>query len=136
VRFPGVSQHVHCPGTPARKKVRADLVIAGGIVVTMDADRRILEDGAVAVKGDQIVGIGKRAEIEAKYTAATHIDASGHLVLPGFINGHTHVPMTLLRASKTTSPSTSGSKITSFPPKLRTLPRNLSAGARASPPQK
>jgi len=88
------------PALPQEKKVRADLVIAGGTVVTMDADRRILEDGAVAVKGDQIVGIGKRAEIEAKYTAATHIDAAGHLVLPGFINGHTHVPMTLLRGLK------------------------------------
>src|SRR6266404_468777 len=88
------------PAIPQEKKVRADLVIAGGTVVTMDADRRILEDGAVAVKGDQIVGIGKRAEIEAKYTAATHIDAAGHLVLPGFINGHTHVPMTLLRGLK------------------------------------
>src|SRR6266404_6322631 len=88
------------PAVPQEKKVRADLVIAGGTVVTMDADRRILEDGAVAVKGDQIVGIGKRAEIEAKYTAATHIDAAGHLVLPGFINGHTHVPMTLLRGLK------------------------------------
>jgi 5-methylthioadenosine/S-adenosylhomocysteine deaminase len=88
------------PAMPQEKKVRADLVIAGGTVVTMDADRRILEDGAVAVKDDQIVGIGKRAEIDAKYTAATHVDAAGHLVLPGFINGHTHVPMTLLRGLK------------------------------------
>ena len=85
---------------PQQKKERADLVIAGGTVVTMDADRRILEDGAVAVKSDQIVAVGKRAEIEAKYAAASHIDAVGHLVLPGFINGHTHVPMTLLRGLK------------------------------------
>jgi 5-methylthioadenosine/S-adenosylhomocysteine deaminase len=85
---------------PQEKKERVDLVIAGGTVVTMDADRRILEDGAVAVKADQIVAVGKRAEIEAKYTAAAHIDAAGHLVLPGFINGHTHVPMTLLRGLK------------------------------------
>ncbi len=85
---------------PQEKKERVDLVIAGGTVVTMDADRRILEDGAVAVKADQIVAVGKRAEIEAKYAAAAHIDAAGHLVLPGFINGHTHVPMTLLRGLK------------------------------------
>ncbi|MCU1243537.1 MAG: amidohydrolase [Candidatus Acidoferrum typicum] len=85
---------------PQEKKEHADLVIAGGTVVTMDADRHILEDGAVAIKGDQVVGVGKRAEIEAKYTAAAHIDAHGHLVLPGFINGHTHVPMTLLRGLK------------------------------------
>jgi 5-methylthioadenosine/S-adenosylhomocysteine deaminase len=85
---------------PQEKKERADLVIAGGTVVTMDADRRVLEEGAVAVKGDQIVGVGKRAEIEAKYASASKIDAAGHLVLPGFINGHTHVPMTLLRGLK------------------------------------
>src|ERR1700730_1621015 len=85
---------------PQEKKQHADLVIAGGTVVTMDGDRRILEDGAIAVKGDQIVAVGKRAEIEAIFTAAAHIDANGHLVLPGFINGHTHVPMTLLRGLK------------------------------------
>src|SRR5260221_11372062 len=85
---------------PQEKKERVDLVIAGGTVVTMDADRRILEDGAVAVKADQIVAVGKRAEIEPKYADAAHIDAAGHLVLPGFINGHTHVPMTLLRGLK------------------------------------
>src|SRR6202171_3061343 len=86
--------------TAQEKRQRADLVIAGGTVVTMDAERRILEDGAIAVKGDAIVDVGTRAQIEAKYAAATHIDARGKLVLPGFINGHTHVPMTLLRGLK------------------------------------
>jgi 5-methylthioadenosine/S-adenosylhomocysteine deaminase len=79
------------------KKEQVDLLVAGGTVVTMNADRRILEDGAVAVIGDTIVAIGSRANIEAKYSAAQTINASGKLVLPGFINGHTHVPMTLLR---------------------------------------
>src|SRR5260370_35589446 len=82
------------------KRERADLVIAGGTVGNMGGKRRILEDGAIAVEGDAIVAVGTRAEIAAKYAAATHIDANGHLVLPGFINGHTHVPMTLLRGLK------------------------------------
>jgi 5-methylthioadenosine/S-adenosylhomocysteine deaminase len=82
------------------KREQADLVIAGGTVVTMDPERRILEDGAVAVRGDAILDVGPRAQIEAKFAAAKHIDATGHLVLPGFINGHTHVPMTLLRGLK------------------------------------
>jgi 5-methylthioadenosine/S-adenosylhomocysteine deaminase len=85
---------------PQGKKQQADLLIAGGTVVTMDADRRILENGAVAIRGDQIVGVGKRAEIEARYASTAKIDAAGHLILPGFINGHTHVPMTLLRGLK------------------------------------
>jgi 5-methylthioadenosine/S-adenosylhomocysteine deaminase len=78
-------------------RVRADLLVAGGTVVTMDASRTILDDGAVAVKGDTIVAVGPRSELEAKYDAAQTIEAQGKLVLPGFINGHTHVPMTLFR---------------------------------------
>jgi len=78
-------------------KEKADLLISGGTVVTMDASRAILDDGAVAVKGDTIVAVGPRSELEARYAAKQTIDARGGLVLPGFINGHTHVPMTLFR---------------------------------------
>jgi 5-methylthioadenosine/S-adenosylhomocysteine deaminase len=78
-------------------KEKADLLISGGTVVTMDASRAILEDGAVAVKGDTIVAVGPRSDLEARYAAKQTIDARGGLVLPGFINGHTHVPMTLFR---------------------------------------
>jgi len=74
-----------------------DLVVSGGIVVTMDGARAIYQDGSVAVRGDAIVAVGPRADIEAKYKAANLMDARGRLVLPGFINGHTHVPMTLFR---------------------------------------
>src|SRR5882724_7053188 len=79
------------------KKEKVDLLVSGGTIVTMDGQRRILEDGAIAVKGDAILALGPRAEIESKYAAAQTIDAKGKLVLPGFINGHTHVPMTLFR---------------------------------------
>jgi 5-methylthioadenosine/S-adenosylhomocysteine deaminase len=79
------------------RKEQADLLITGGTVVTMDVSRAILEDGAVAVKGDIIVAVGRRSELETRYTAKQIIDAKGGLVLPGFINGHTHVPMTLFR---------------------------------------
>src|SRR5712691_453862 len=78
-------------------KEKADLLITGGTVVTMDTSRAILEDGAVAVAGDMIIAVGARAEVEAKYASSQTIDARGKLVLPGFINGHTHVPMTLFR---------------------------------------
>jgi 5-methylthioadenosine/S-adenosylhomocysteine deaminase len=82
-------------GQSARKKV--DLIISGGTVVTMDGARTIHGDGAVAVLGDSIVAVGPRSAIEAQYAGGQTIDARGKLVLPGFINGHTHVPMTLLR---------------------------------------
>src|SRR6266404_8625189 len=79
------------------KKEKVDLLVSAGTVVTMDGQRRILEDGAIAVRGDAILALGPRAEIESKYVAPQTISAKGKLVLPGFINGHTHVPMTLFR---------------------------------------
>jgi 5-methylthioadenosine/S-adenosylhomocysteine deaminase len=81
----------------ASNKEKADLLINGGTIVTMDGDRLILEDGAVVVKGDVISAIGFRTDLEKKYIADQTIDARGKLVLPGLINGHTHVPMTLFR---------------------------------------
>jgi len=80
---------------PAKKSV--DLLVTGGLVVTMDSSRTILDDGAVAIKGDLIVAVGPRADIESQYSANQTIEARGKLIMPGFINGHTHVPMTLLR---------------------------------------
>src|SRR5215469_6892257 len=80
-----------------QEKQRVDLIVTGGIVVTMDGARAIYQDGSVAVRGDSIAAVGPRAEIEARYQSAQVIDAREHLVLPGFINGHTHVPMTLFR---------------------------------------
>src|SRR5437879_14794 len=74
-----------------------DLVVSGGTVVTMDGARTIVSDGSVAVNGDGIVAVGPRADIVGRYHGTQTIDARGRLVLPGFINGHTHVPMTLFR---------------------------------------
>src|SRR5712671_2500209 len=78
-------------------KEKADLIVTSGTVVTMDGARAIYDDGIIVVKGDTIVAVGPRSELEARYAAAQTIDAKGKLVLPGFINGHTHVPMTLFR---------------------------------------
>jgi 5-methylthioadenosine/S-adenosylhomocysteine deaminase len=80
---------------PAKQKV--DLILGGGLVVTMDGTRAIYDEGTVAIKGDAIVAVGPRGEVEARYAAVETIDARGKLVMPGFINGHTHVPMTLFR---------------------------------------
>src|SRR5260370_22206447 len=81
------------------KKEKGELVVTGGAVVPMNAEHRIIEDGAVAVKGDAIVAVGPRAAVEAKYSGAQTLDAKGKLVLPGLINGPTDAPMTLLLGS-------------------------------------
>jgi len=74
----------------------ADTIVTG-MVITMDGPRNIYNDGAVVVTGDTIVAVGLRTELEARYETRQIINAKNKLVLPGFINGHTHVPMTLFR---------------------------------------
>jgi 5-methylthioadenosine/S-adenosylhomocysteine deaminase len=81
----------------ASAKDKVDLLVTGGTVVTMDAQRRVIEDGAVAIRGDSIVAVGPRAEIESRFEAAQTIDAHGALVMPGLINGHAHAAMSLFR---------------------------------------
>ena len=67
-----------------------DLLIAGGTVLTVDRERRIIEDGAVAIDGDRIVGVGKAAALSAAHVPRRTIDARGKLVMPGLVNGHSH----------------------------------------------
>jgi 5-methylthioadenosine/S-adenosylhomocysteine deaminase len=81
----------------AQSQHKVDLIVSGGTVVTMDGSRAIIQDGGIAVRGDSIVAVGPLKDIEQHYTSAQIIDARGRLVLPGFVNGHTHVPMTLFR---------------------------------------
>jgi 5-methylthioadenosine/S-adenosylhomocysteine deaminase len=76
---------------------RVDLLVLGGTIVTMDGARRVIDEGGIAVTGGRIVAIGPRAEIEKNYTSHQIINADGKLIVPGLINGHTHIPMTLFR---------------------------------------
>jgi 5-methylthioadenosine/S-adenosylhomocysteine deaminase len=80
-----------------RRKTVVDLIVRGGTVVTMDGSRRVIENGSVAVKNGRIVAVGKSAEIDRNYAAREVVNATGKVVIPGLINGHTHVPMTLFR---------------------------------------
>ncbi len=80
-----------------KRKTVVDMIVRGGAVVTMDGRRRVIDNGAIAVKGGRIVAVGSRAEIDAKYGAREIVDATGKVVIPGLVNGHTHVPMTLFR---------------------------------------
>jgi 5-methylthioadenosine/S-adenosylhomocysteine deaminase len=81
----------------AKQPVGVDLLITNATIVTMDGERRIIEHGQIAVRGDAIYAIGAGLLFPKGVQAKQTIDAKGALVLPGFINGHTHVPMTLLR---------------------------------------
>ena len=80
-----------------RRRTMVDLIIRGGTAVTMDGSRRVIDDAGVAIKAGRIVDVGKSSDIVAKYSAREVIDGSGKVIIPGLINGHTHVPMTLFR---------------------------------------
>ncbi|MFM9448085.1 amidohydrolase [Streptomyces acidiscabies] len=74
-----------------------DLLVHGGDVLTVDDAGRVVPEGAVAVHDGEIVAVGPATELQRRYEARESIDASGCLVLPGFVNTHTHLAMTLLR---------------------------------------
>ena len=76
---------------------KANLILKNATVLTMDEQFHIFSPGAVAINNDSIVDVGKETEIIAKYETDQIIDCEGKILMPGLINAHTHVPMTLLR---------------------------------------
>ena len=74
-----------------------DLLVVGGTIVTMNARREIIENGAVAIKSDKIVAIGTRADLTRRFSARRTINATGKVIIPGLINTHTHAAMSLFR---------------------------------------
>ncbi len=76
-----------------------DLLITDAVVVTCDAERRILDRAAVAVRGDRIAAVGPREALEREHPALERFPARGLAVFPGFINAHTHTALTVLRGT-------------------------------------
>jgi 5-methylthioadenosine/S-adenosylhomocysteine deaminase len=76
---------------------KVNTLFTNAIVLTMDSKLNQYDPGAVAVKDDKIIAVGPEAEIVKAYSAGETIDCDGKVLMPGIINAHTHVPMTLLR---------------------------------------
>ena len=74
-----------------------DLLVVNGTLVTMDKDRRVIEEAGVAINNGRIVAVGTRRDLARRFTSAQTLDARGKIIIPGLVNGHTHVPMTLFR---------------------------------------
>lgn len=70
--------------------------IKNGVVLTMDKDRTIIENGYVLIEDNTIIATGSMAELDLP-TEAEVIDARGGIILPGFVNCHTHISMSLFR---------------------------------------
>ena len=76
--------------------MRYDTVIHNGTVVTVNPDFDIIEKGMVAISGDRIAAVGAATE-GGPFEAVETVDANGGIILPGLVNTHTHLPMTLFR---------------------------------------
>jgi 5-methylthioadenosine/S-adenosylhomocysteine deaminase len=75
----------------------ADILLAHGLVVTMNALGEVIPQGAVAVKEGEIVAVGSAEQLLAEWEAPEVLDCGEAAILPGLINAHAHVPMSLLR---------------------------------------
>src|SRR4051794_40660551 len=75
----------------------ADWIWSARYVITEDAQRRVISNGAIAVRGERIVGVGTKAEIDAGFQARQRIDRPDAILAPGLINTHTHAAMSLFR---------------------------------------
>src|SRR6476469_4876388 len=80
---------------PARRTV--SLVVANGIVITIDGARRVIPNGSVAIDGRDIVAVDTAGAIAARFRGRDTVDAAGAVIMPGLINTHTHAPMVLFR---------------------------------------
>lgn len=76
---------------------QVDTLFTNAFVLTMDENLTQYSPGAVAVRGDSIVAVGMAEDITREYSATETIDCNGRVLMPGLVNAHTHVPMTLLR---------------------------------------
>jgi len=76
---------------------KVDMILKNAIIITMDAEFHQYEPGAVAIIGNTILAIGKESEILGGYEGGQILDCGGKVLMPGLVNAHTHVPMTLLR---------------------------------------
>jgi len=75
----------------------ADWIWSARYVITENAQHRVIENGAVAIRGDRIVGVGTKAEIDARFQAKQRLDRPDAILAPGLIDTHTHAAMSLFR---------------------------------------
>ncbi len=76
---------------------KVDLLITDATLLTMNANKDVYNEGTIAIKGNKIVAVGDKS-IAKNYQAIETIDVGGDIVMPGLINTHTHVSMTVFRS--------------------------------------
>jgi 5-methylthioadenosine/S-adenosylhomocysteine deaminase len=76
---------------------KVDVLLSGGTVLTVDEQRRIIRDGAVAIRGTDIIAVGKRETLEREFEARTVRNCKHKLIMPGLVNSHLHFYHTMHR---------------------------------------
>lgn len=76
---------------PQPSPQHANVLMSGALVVTMNAAREVISDGAVAIRGSEIVAVGKRDALRREWTADVHVDGSRFVIVPGMVNTHIHI---------------------------------------------
>jgi 5-methylthioadenosine/S-adenosylhomocysteine deaminase len=76
-----------------------DVLVKNAVIVTMDSQKRVFEDGALAVRNNRILAVGKTVDLEARYKGDKLIDGRHHAVIPGLIDCHAHVHQQFLRTA-------------------------------------
>ena len=74
-----------------------DKLIIHGVILAMDDETQIIEDGAIGIIGSKIAFVGKTKDLLRICDPKEIIDAKGQIVMPGLINAHSHAPATFLR---------------------------------------
>ena len=74
-----------------------DTIIYNGIVLTIDNEMTVYKQGYVAIQGTKIVRVAELQKGENLPTAQSYVDADGGIIMPGFVNPHTHIPLTCFR---------------------------------------
>lgn len=104
---------------------QVSLIVAGGIVVTVDGARNIYNPGSVAVDGTNIVAVGAAADIAARFKTTDQINTVGSVIIPGLINTHTHAPMVLYRGLADDLPLQEWLEKYIFPAEAKTVSREM-----------
>lgn len=74
-----------------------DRLLTNALILTMDKEFHQYDPGSVAISGNEIIAVGDDQQIKSQYNAEETVDCNEKILIPGLINAHTHVPMTLLR---------------------------------------
>ncbi len=111
---------------------KCDALYTADYVVTQNDGRDVIEKGALAISGDRILAVGHADMLEILYPDACRTDLGRAVLLPGLINAHTHIPMSLLRGYSDDKALMDWLTKDIFPQEAKLTPELVELGARFS----